>query len=522
MIIILFVFALIRTLHGVPLSSPSEDPDGLLVLHIRDTQVHFGQRGVNTILISCFATIFACTWSAVHPNIPAPTDCWWTRVKRQATTMVYALLAPEVITAWAMMQRLAARENAREYNASLAHCLNNSEHALPDRKSGSVLDAIRGLFYDSELPPALEESKGHQWTLTHGFFLQMGGFLLSEDGRPTQILAGESARDQESRIIWNIQNGRIDPPRLTEEDIKDRSKGDAISKTFIILQTTWFIVQCIARWSQRLPVTELEVVTLGFALLNGITYGLWWNKPQNVGRPVLLEIKKLRKASLEVPIKPSNTTNDLGAKDPKNLDEDAETSDTGCERTLPQPNIRKESWLRRKLCKETEERASAPWTLLWRVPIRLLVASIRPLNKMTGDFNSQYMAGSLRVGMFYTAFDGNARVDEAMMATAAIGTLFGVVHLVPSWFLAFASPQEKWLWRVSAIVITVEPISMGCWCYFMPVGGVSLHGIIGVCIAGPCYIISRIILLTLSLTSLRSLPSGALQTIEWTTFIPHL
>jgi hypothetical protein len=122
MIIILFVFALIRTLHGVPLSSPSEDPDGLLVLHIRDTQVHFGQRGVNTILISCFATIFACTWSAVHPNIPAPTDCWWTRVKRQATTMVYALLAPEVITAWAMMQRLAARENAREYNASLAHC----------------------------------------------------------------------------------------------------------------------------------------------------------------------------------------------------------------------------------------------------------------------------------------------------------------------------------------------------------------------------------------------------------------
>ncbi|KAF8155177.1 hypothetical protein BJ912DRAFT_868213 [Pholiota molesta] len=132
------------------------------------------------------------------------------------------------------------------------------------------------------------------------------------------------------------------------------------------------------------------------------------------------------------------------------------------------------------------------------------------------------MAGSLRVGMFYTAFDGNARVDEAMMATAAIGTLFGVVHLIPSWFLAFASPQEKWLWRVSAIVITVEPISMGCWCYFMPVGEVPLHGIVGVCIAGPCYIISRIILLTLSLTSLRSLPQGSLKTIEWTTFIPHL
>lgn len=58
------------------------------------------------------------------------------------------------------------------------------------------------------------------------------------------------------------------------------------------------------------------------------------------------------------------------------------------------------------------------------------------------------------------------------------------VHLIPSWFLGFSSPQELWLWRVSAIVITVEPISMGSWCYFWPVGQepLPLHGMIGACI----------------------------------------
>ncbi|KAF9474833.1 hypothetical protein BDN70DRAFT_779290, partial [Pholiota conissans] len=64
-----------------------------------------------------------------------------------------------------------------------------------------------------------------------------------------------------------------------EEDIKDRSKGDAISKAFVLLQTMWFIAQCISRWLAKLPVTELEVVTLAFAMLNIITYALWWHKP---------------------------------------------------------------------------------------------------------------------------------------------------------------------------------------------------------------------------------------------------
>jgi hypothetical protein len=117
MSIVLLLLALTRTLHGSPVAptSPAVSAPGP-----RDTQVHFGARGVNDIIISCFATIFACTWSAVHPNIPAPTDCWWTCFKRQVLTMIYALLAPEAVTAWALRQRLAARTIADEYNQEVA------------------------------------------------------------------------------------------------------------------------------------------------------------------------------------------------------------------------------------------------------------------------------------------------------------------------------------------------------------------------------------------------------------------
>ena len=76
--------------------------------------------------------------------------------------------------------------------------------------------------------------------------------------------------------------------RILELEIRDKSKGDGLSKTFALIQTMWFILQCISRAIEDLPVTELEVATCAFAFLNFATYILWWNKPLNVSRPVLV------------------------------------------------------------------------------------------------------------------------------------------------------------------------------------------------------------------------------------------
>jgi hypothetical protein len=86
--------------------------------------------------------------------------------------------------------------------------------------------------------------------------------------------------------------GNGDFPRIAKADIDDKSNGDANSKGVIILQTGWFVTQCIAREIQGLPVTELELATVAFAALNFFIYVLWWEKPLNVQRGVRVYKKR--------------------------------------------------------------------------------------------------------------------------------------------------------------------------------------------------------------------------------------
>jgi hypothetical protein len=106
----------------------------------------------------------------------------------------------------------------------------------------------------------------------------MGGFMLYVDGQPCVTLRHEY-------ILKLTRAGCIEVPILTAEQINDRSKGTALSKGLIILQVAWFIMQLITRAIYHLETTELEVGTLAFAVLNFLTYAVWWNKPLNVRRP---------------------------------------------------------------------------------------------------------------------------------------------------------------------------------------------------------------------------------------------
>jgi hypothetical protein len=100
----------------------------------------------------------------------------------------------------------------------------------------------------------------------------MGGFSVHEDGNEPHTITP-------SELGELLKNGEI---KITEEEIRSKSKGDALLMAAILIQTTWFILQCIARKVEGRPITELELVTLGFAALNFMTYAVWWNKPLNV------------------------------------------------------------------------------------------------------------------------------------------------------------------------------------------------------------------------------------------------
>ncbi|KAH9959117.1 hypothetical protein BC827DRAFT_1269116 [Russula dissimulans] len=168
----------------------------------------------------------------MHPNIPSPDEGWPRVTLRRVGLMLATLVVPEAIIAWALRQRLAAGQLAKRY-------------------------------------------KGEGWTLTHGFFATMGGFMAYKGNRPIRVL-----------LPWELESysltGNGDIPRISKMEIQDKSKGDFISKAVVILQTSWFVIQCIARGVQGLPITELELATIAFASLNFVIYVLWWDKPLNV------------------------------------------------------------------------------------------------------------------------------------------------------------------------------------------------------------------------------------------------
>src|ERR1700748_2482116 len=101
--------------------------------------------------------------------------------------------------------------------------------------------------------------------MTHGFFATMGGFMEYEVNKPIRVLLPDQL---ESYSL----TGNGDFPRLSKAEIDDKSKGDFISKGFATFQTGWFVIQCIARSVQGLPITELELITVAFATLNLVIY----------------------------------------------------------------------------------------------------------------------------------------------------------------------------------------------------------------------------------------------------------
>jgi hypothetical protein len=66
------------------------------------------KRSLYKIVWSCVLTTIICAWVSVHPNVP-PSGYWkglWQRVKM----MIWTIIAPELILAWAVRQWFAAWE----------------------------------------------------------------------------------------------------------------------------------------------------------------------------------------------------------------------------------------------------------------------------------------------------------------------------------------------------------------------------------------------------------------------------
>ena len=129
MLFFIFVYYLVRGAFIDASPVPSIDSRSLAGNHCTDL-THC--RTIWSIVWSCLATIFSCTWVAVHPNIPCPKEreangwierCIWNPLlsfaEHRLPLFLCALLVPEYVLAWAIRQFLNARRIAKKNNGEL-------------------------------------------------------------------------------------------------------------------------------------------------------------------------------------------------------------------------------------------------------------------------------------------------------------------------------------------------------------------------------------------------------------------
>ncbi|TFK62269.1 hypothetical protein BDN72DRAFT_964656 [Pluteus cervinus] len=412
-------------------------------------------RNLGDVVWSCLITTGACVYQAIHPDVPK-VGCnrlmkWGDRLTRT----MWALAMPELVIFLAIKQRFGAKIAAMRFN-----------------------ELVLGLGW--------EETQGH--------FAQMGGFASKDDN---QILSS-------STLIQLLEDGRLDVEELrsvTKEDIEDKSKGDWLSKGLVALQTTWFVCECLARLQQKLPLLELEVVTLAFATLNVLTYALWWHKPLNVNRPIFLHVRPLPNTTTPSDL-PSASSGAPFEPGPDQIPSSNPSQDGGS------PEVEHST--------SKEAGQSRP----------------KGARGIVQGFVDYFQAGDgMAFSVFPMPFEGEALVEVGLL----IALIFASVHFL-SWFSTFPTRAELILWRIACLLMAEAPalgllsscslrisqaLSSGTRIQRTVMRFHEICNIFAVYSLRP-YIFARLFIGILALIALRRLPPGAMTNVSWTSYIPHL
>jgi len=320
----------------------------------------------------------------------------------------------------------------------------------------------------------------------------MGGFTEYEGNRPARVLLPDGL---ESYSLTG--NGNF--PRLSKAEIDDKSKGDAISKGLVILQTGWFVMQCIARGVQGLPITELELATVAFAALNFVIYLLWWEKPQNVQRGV--RVYKIRRT--EEPIDDGDIEATAGFWD------GFADALSGLPVAIGRGPV-------------TDDFKNSPWL------IRVLMWPLfKPVDIIFPEDDTNDIVFEKRVNTFYPHQWARGSQNFSALLVVTITLVFGGIHCI-GWSFTFPSSIERILWRVASLSIIGVPILL------FPARGIgraidnflnqfddfyTRMILISLLLL---YILGRLTLLVLPFLCLRSLPPTAFHVVRWTSFVPHV
>ncbi|KAI9808922.1 MAG: hypothetical protein M1827_007147 [Pycnora praestabilis] len=169
-----------------------------------------------------------------------------------------------------------------------------------------VLTYASGQWGTAEASVKLFHDSGYkQWTLRHGFFADMGGFLLEpRDSTPFPITS--------RHLHWLLVQDYLPYPDVTTEEIWDKSKQDTIAKIITCFQIGYLVLQCLGRAAQHLAITTMELSALAIVVCSILTSLCWLQKPLDVRSPIRLpiaaSIDEILKEAGEIAAKPYKQT----------------------------------------------------------------------------------------------------------------------------------------------------------------------------------------------------------------------
>ena len=314
-------------------------------------------------------------------------------------------------------------------------------------------------------------SLGYQnWTMVHAFYADMGGFLLHS---PDYISFPITAK----QVHYLVKQRYLPVPNITKEEIWDKSKADMFAKIIAGFQAAWLVAQVIARGIKHLSVTLLELSTVALITCTGAALLFWFNKPLNVKTPTNL---KLEFSIAEILAQAGDTA-------------EAPFQDTPMD------------FIEGKLYTSSQ----MPFASYWGV-------QERPLPRIPNDRDSRLH---------------NLRI---ILIVAIPTASFSLLHLI-GWNFEFPTREEQMMWRWTCISMGII-LGMGCFAEAISIvvdgyttsaltnlGGYKLHWPSNLLfiIPGFLYMSARLIVIVEIVISLRLLPSGCFEVVQWSQLLPH-
>lgn len=384
----------------------------------------------------------------------------------------------------------------------------------------------------------------------------MGGFTYYNEKGELEILTA-------TKMDELFKGGKIEWPTVTAKQIRDRSKADFLSKLIVIVQTGWFCLQLIVRLSTHLVVTELEISTLAFAILNVIVYVLWWNKPFDVRSHVIVRGVHTPEINYATGTGHGKRTPSLSSQ--RSIDTMvASISDSGHYARLPTD----ESSILEKFSTPNALKKKLKWRKYLKLKLEHIWRSLRDVSPsgliefltmylaiLYGFFGAPFMIHYVEKGVKppcaqlfapkdpYDAEYARSQHPKCswlfsfhtqLALVSFVGIIFGGIHLI-AWPFLFPTLAEQWLWRTSSLALILPPILLQIRTIINASVDIRLNKLSGwaekvvmwswitfmvLCTAS--YMTARVVISILPVIALRDAPPGALVNIKWTSLIPHI